>query len=138
MKKLFDDLVYQPEDIIAFTDGIPGIESSNRFILVRNEDYAPFEWLVSVEESSLRFAMLNPLLVYPEYKLNVHHDHLSCLKTQNLEDLLLYVFVTVAEIPQESTMNLMGPILINISERIGKQIILDNSQYGTKEPLIRT
>ena len=137
MEKIYENLVYSADDVITFADGVPGFESSKKFVVIRNENYAPFEWLVCIDGAKLRFAMLNPMVVYPEYTPNISKAQVEGLNLQNTEDVLMYVFVTVAENPSDSTMNLMAPIIINTKEKIGRQIILDNSPYSTREPVVR-
>ncbi len=131
------DLVYSPEDVIIFKDGIPGFYENREFVIVRDEQYAPFEWLVSIDESQLRFAMVNPMIVYPDYNPHITRSQIEGLDLTNPEDVLMYTFVTVAENYEESTINLMGPVLINTARKEGRQIILENSKYSTKEPIIR-
>jgi flagellar assembly factor FliW len=137
LEKIYENLVYSADDVITFADGVPGFESSKKFVVIRNENYAPFEWLVCIDGAKLRFAMLNPMVVYPEYTPNISKAQVEGLNLQNTEDVLMYVFVTVAENPSDSTMNLMAPIIINTKEKIGRQIILDNSPYSTREPVVR-
>jgi flagellar assembly factor FliW len=36
----------------------------------------------------------------------------------------------------ESTANLMGPLFINIREKVGKQIIIENDAYSLRERII--
>jgi flagellar assembly factor FliW len=81
--------------------------------------------------------MLNPMVVYPEYAPNISKAQVEGLNLCDTEDVLMYVFVTVAENPSDSTMNLMAPIVINTKEKVGKQVILDNSPYSTREPVVR-
>ncbi|MCL2845165.1 MAG: flagellar assembly protein FliW [Chitinivibrionia bacterium] len=137
MEKIYENLVYSADDVITFADGVPGFESNKKFVIVRNENYAPFEWLVAVDGEKLRFAMLNPMVVYPEYAPNISKAQVEGLNLCDTEDVLMYVFVTVAENPSDSTMNLMAPIVINTKEKVGKQVILDNSPYSTREPVVR-
>ena len=137
MEKIYENLVYSADDVITFADGVPGFESSKKFVVIRNENYAPFEWLVCIDGAKLRFAMLNPMVVYPEYTPNISKAQVEGLNLHNTEDVLMYVFVTVAENPSDSTMNLMAPIIINTKEKVGKQVILDNSPYSTREPVVR-
>ena len=138
MEKLYDNLVFSEEDIIIFEDGIPGFENNKKFVIVRNENYAPFEWLVCVDGTKLRFAMLNPMIAYPEYSPNISRAQVEGLNLDNPDDVLVYSFVTVAANPNESTLNLMAPVLINTKEKRGRQIILENSQYSTREPVMRS
>jgi len=137
LEKIYENLVYSADDVITFADGVPGFESSKKFVVIRNENYAPFEWLVCIDGAKLRFAMLNPMVVYPEYTPNISKAQVEGLNLHNTEDVLMYVFVTVAENPSDSTMNLMAPIIINTKEKVGKQVILDNSPYSTREPVVR-
>jgi len=36
-----------------------------------------------------------------------------------------------------STANLVGPVVINKTNRVGKQIIVDDDRYSTQEPVLR-
>ena len=137
MEKLYENLVFSQEDVITFADGLPGFENNKKFVIVKNENYAPFEWLLCVDGTKLRFAMLNPMVVYPEYSPNISRSQVDGLNLQNAEDILMYAFVTVSTNPSESTLNLMAPIIINTKEKTGRQIILENSQYSTREPVMR-
>jgi flagellar assembly factor FliW len=133
----FEDLVFSPDDVITFNDGIPGFEDNKKFVIIRNENYAPFEWLVCVDGTKLRFAMLNPMIVYNEYSPNISRTQVEDLCLQNSEDILMYAFVTISALPSESTLNLAAPVIINTKEKLGRQIILENSQYSTREPVMR-
>ena len=52
------------------------------------------------------------------------------------KELLLYVIVTLKQPLSESTANLMGPLFINIRERVGKQILIENDAYSLREPIL--
>ncbi len=137
MGDFFKDLVYSKDDIITFPSGIPGFEKSRQFVIVSIPEYTPFEWLVCIDGSRLRFAIINPLLFAPEYAPGMVREQFDDLEVKKPDDLLLYTIVTIRENPLESTANLVGPILINREKRVGKQIILDDDRYSTQEPLIR-
>ena len=55
MPDLFDNLVYEQRDVISFKDGIPGFESYRDFVIVKVPEHDPFEWLVCIEDTKLRF-----------------------------------------------------------------------------------
>ena len=137
MGDFFKDLVYSKDDIITFSSGIPGFDKSQQFVIVSIPEYTPFEWLVCIDGSRLRFAIINPLLFAPEYSPAMIKEQLEDLEIRQPEDLLLYVVVTIRENPLESTANLVGPLIINRNKRLGKQIIVDDDRYSTQEPLIR-
>ncbi len=137
MPDFFDDLVYSKEDVITFPSGIPGFENNKEFVLVQIPDYAPFEWLVCVDGTRLRFALVNPMLFLPDYSPKMVKGQIEELKIEKPEDVLLYVIVTIKENPANSTANLVGPIVVNKRSKIGKQIIVEDERYSTQEPIFR-
>jgi flagellar assembly factor FliW len=137
MGDFFKNLVYANEDIIRFQSGIPGFEQNKEFVIVSIPEYAPFEWLVCIDGSQLRFAIINPLLFEPGYDPKIIKEQLDDLAVETPEDLLMYVIVTIRENPLESTANLVGPIILNRRKKIGKQIIIDDDRYTTREPILR-
>lgn len=137
MSDFFKDLVYSKDDIITFNSGIPGFEKSQKFVIVSIPEYAPFEWMVCIDGSKLRFAIINPLVFEPEYNPSFVKEQLGELSIEKPEDLLLYTIVTIKDNPLESTANLVGPVIINRIKRLGKQIIIDDERYTTQEPIIR-
>ncbi len=137
MSDFFQDLVFSKNDVITFPAGIPGFEVIRDFVIVSLPNYHPFEWLASVDGSKVKFPIINPLLFSPAYNPVLAKEQLSDLLLEKPEDVVLYVIVTIRENPLESTANLVGPVIINKSKKIGKQIILDDARYSTQEPILR-
>jgi flagellar assembly factor FliW len=137
MADFYSNLVYAKEDIISFPAGIPGFETSKEFVLVSIPDYVPFEWLVSIDGTRLRFAIINPMLFLPDYAPALLKEQLLELEIEKPEDVLLYTIVTIRENPLESTANLVGPLIINRQKRVGKQVIVDDDRYSTQELILR-
>lgn len=129
--------VFSPEDVITFAAGIPGFEHNKEFIIVRLPDYLPFEWLVAADGSGLRFAIVNPMAFRPDYAPNIIKEQLGDLKFDSPDDVLLYTIVTIRPNPAESTVNLIGPVFINKTRRIGKQIIIDDDRYSTRDTIFK-
>jgi flagellar assembly factor FliW len=137
LNDFFKNLVFSEKDEIFFESGIPGFEQSKKFVLVQIPDYLPFEWLACTDGSKLRFAVINPMMFRPDYTPNIPKAQLKDLGLEKAEDVLLYCIVTIRKNPAESTANLSGPIVINRTKRIGRQIILDDERYGTQETIIK-
>ena len=137
MVDFFEDLVFSEADIITFPAGIPGFENRKQFVVVSIPQLAPFEWLVCVDGTHLRFAIINPLLFSPDYAPKLNSERLAELSVDDPKDLALYSIVTIKENPIDSTANLAGPVFINKIKKIGKQIIIDDDRYSTQEPIVR-
>ncbi|MFP4164041.1 MAG: flagellar assembly protein FliW [Chitinispirillaceae bacterium] len=137
MNDFFENLVYSPDDIITFPSGIPGFEHKREFLVVSIPEYKPFEWLVCTDGSQLRFAIINPLIFAPDYNPALSKEQLEDLKIEKPEDIIVYSIVTIKDNPLDSTANLTGPVFINKTRKIGKQIIVDDVRYSTREPILR-
>lgn len=137
MGDFFKNLVYSNDDIVSFPAGIPGFENNKQFVIVSIPEYAPFEWLVCIDGSKLRFAIINPLLFAPDYSPKIIKEQIEDLHVDKPDDFLLYAIVTIRENPLDSTANLIGPVLINRLKKLGKQIIIDDDRYTTQEPILR-
>jgi flagellar assembly factor FliW len=137
MTDFFEDLVFSPDDVITFPGGIPGFEKHDQFVVVPMPQCEPFSWLVCVDGTHLRFAIINPLVFIPEYAPKLSKEHLTELNVDDLGDLILYAIVTIGKNPVESTANLAGPIIINKTAKIGKQVLIDDDRYSTQDPKIR-
>jgi flagellar assembly factor FliW len=135
-KKVLHGLEYTDPDIIRFESGIPGFEGLRNFLLAMNPEFEPFVWLYSVENVQIRFLMVNPLLFRPDYAPKMGKEQIADLKIQNQDDLMLFVIVTLNPNHRLSTVNMAGPVLVNIKSKLGKQIILDDGRYSIREKMM--
>ncbi len=124
------------KDVISFPGGIPGFENSHRFVILSSEEYQPFHWLQCIDGEDIRFAIINPLVVKPDYEPKMGKAELESLRLSHPDDLLLYVIVTLKTPLKESTANFLGPLFVNVKERVGKQIIIDDKRYSLRERII--
>ncbi|MCL2220606.1 MAG: flagellar assembly protein FliW [Chitinispirillia bacterium] len=137
MADFFEDLVFSPEDVITFPGGIPGFEKHKRFVVVDMPQCEPFSWLACVDGLALRFAIINPLIFIPDYSPNFSKEQLTDLGHCEIADLVLYAIVTIGDNPEESTANLAGPVIINKTAKLGKQVLIEDDRYSTQDPIIR-
>ncbi len=124
------------DQVIHFPNGLPGFENARKFIIMSVPEHQPFHWMECVDGNDIRFAIINPLSFRPDYEPKVKKDELVALNIQDRKELLLYVIVTLRQPLLESTANLMGPLFINIRERVGRQIIIENDAYSLRERII--
>ncbi|MDR3207345.1 MAG: flagellar assembly protein FliW [Oscillospiraceae bacterium] len=131
----FGDVNIAAGKIIHMPDGLPGLEGFTRYALLSTEETDPFHWLQSLEAADVSLAVINPYLLFPEYKPLVPEGVFTQLGVDRTEDVLV---LTVAVIPQDfrhMTTNLLAPVLINTKNNCGKQVILENGEYDLRHPI---
>lgn len=128
---------FEEEDIIHFNKGLPGFENLNKFILFTAEENDIFSILHSVENEEIGLVVISPFIFFKEYEFKLSDEKIKVLKITSPEDVLVLNTVTLNNNINNITTNLKAPIIINIKERLGEQIILDNDKYGIKHPLFR-
>ncbi len=130
-------LPWTEDQVIRFPGGLPGFENARKFIIMSVPEHQPFHWMECVDEgNTIRFAIINPLSFRPDYQPKIKKEELASLNINDPKELLLYVIVTLRSPLMESTANLMGPLFINIREKVGKQIIIENDAYSLRERII--
>ena len=70
--------------------------------------------------------------MFKDYDIMIPQTAIDKLKIEKAEDVVVYSIVVVPEDIRKMTANLLGPIIINHKEKLGKQVILDDSRYTTK------
>lgn len=111
--------------VFNFHDGIPAFEASKRFVLLLNPNIKPFVYLKSLDMDDLGFVCVDPFIVCKDYSVKVPAKDLSILGLKTPESALVLSMVTVDKDPQNTTCNLLAPIILNTESYIGRQVILD-------------
>lgn len=137
ISKVHGKIHYDEKDIITFKKGIPGFENLKKFIIVNQEGYEPFKLLHSIEDNDIALVVTSPYEFYKDYEINLNNDIIEHLKIKEPSEVLIIVTVTLNSNVKNITMNLQGPIVINTSNNLGEQIILDDSKYKVKTPLMK-
>lgn len=97
----------------------------------------PYKLLHSLEDEDVGMIVISPYDFFKEYEINLSDEVIKNLNIKSPEEVMIINTVTLNSDPRKITTNLQGPIIINISNNFGEQIIVDNSQYRIKEPLMK-
>ncbi|WP_054957462.1 flagellar assembly protein FliW [Paenibacillus dakarensis] len=121
------------EQIYQFPKGIPGFEQETSFALLSMEG-GPFAYLQSLKEKELAFVLADPFVFYPEYEFELPDSESTELA---LKEGHVYVrnIVTLKDPIEQSSINLLAPIVMNTEKKIGKQVVLHHSSYRTSHRL---
>jgi flagellar assembly factor FliW len=133
----YGTIEYDPGDLIHFPDGVFGFSELRDFIpLVLDEnDDNTILLLQSVENPDVAFAIINPFALDPEYNPVLTPEELSYLKVTSENDLSYYVITVLHNDYLDNTVNLKAPIVINPDQRVGMQVILNDSSYSYRQKL---
>ncbi|MFL0197088.1 flagellar assembly protein FliW [Clostridium sp. WILCCON 0269] len=132
-----DVLNYEEKDIITFKRGIPGFDHLRKFILVPVEENNSFYILHSIEDNTIGIVVVSPFDLFKNYEFDLSEDKAAELKIKSEEDVFVVNTVTLNSKLEHITINLKAPIVININQNVGEQLILDKAEYPIKYPLFK-
>lgn len=132
----FGEIDVEESEAIEMPNGIIGFPELKKFILLDHDKDSPFKWLQSIDDGGIAFVLINPLLFHPDYTVEVTEAEVGDLDLKQEEDAVISVIVTMPTNPQNMTANLKAPLIFNLKNRKGKQIILNNSKYSTRHHII--
>jgi flagellar assembly factor FliW len=90
-----------------------------------------------VDTPDLAFVIINPFLVQGDYLKDLSREEEALMKNDNDDEILVFSLVTIPMGKVEkATVNLMGPIIVESKSRNAKQVILANSGYSHRHPMI--
>ena len=135
----FGTLDIPDERAIDFGPGLLGFPESQRYVLVEIEDDEDYFWIQSVEIDDVAFLCIRPWDFFPDYELDVSDDVQEQIELHDPVDSEVFLLLTTHHENEELvdiTANLLGPIILNSSNRKARQVVLNNSEYTTREPLV--
>ncbi|MFZ5753277.1 MAG: flagellar assembly protein FliW [Bacillota bacterium] len=131
--KHFGEIEVVGDKVITFPHGIIAFEDKKRFVLIDSEDKKlPLSWLQSIDDPSLAFVVMNPFVFKKDYEFDIPQDAVAELAINKHNDVHILVILVIPEDITKMTANLLAPLVINIENRKGKQVILDDTRYATK------
>lgn len=124
-----------PEQVMHFEDGLPGYESLRDFAFLVIEESEPFHWLQAVGDPDVSLAVIDPFELFSDYAPSVDDKVLEALGVEKPEDVLLLAVCVIPPDVRQATVNLLAPVLLNLKKNVGRQVIVDNPAYLTRQPL---
>jgi len=125
------------EAVLTFPQGLLGFVEARRFCLL---PYAPshvLRWLQSVEDPMLAFLTVEPHQFFPSYEIVLSEADMRYLELDRPEEAAVLALLTISRDREAVTADLAGPIVINIRNRRGRQILVDDPRYATKHLVAR-
>ena len=94
--------------------------------------------MTSVEDPETGFVVVEPWVFYPDYEFDLDGGTSQRLGADAPGDSLVMCVVTLGDHPEDATVNLLGPIVVNRHTREACQAVLDPSLFNVHAPLSRS
>ncbi len=133
----FGPITVRDDQIISFNPGLLGFSQYHRYVLIEHLQESPFIWLQCVDNPNLAFVVIDPAYVVPQYQPGNLSEVMKELAADSPQDLKTLVILTIPPgQPEEMTANLMGPLVINLRNRRGKQLVVESPEYSHKHLIL--
>ncbi|MFJ7921346.1 flagellar assembly protein FliW [Lysinibacillus fusiformis] len=134
--KFLGEIEIWEQDILTFEHGLLGLEDEKKFVLLPIDADLPLAILQSVDNVEIGFVIAYPFAFKKDYSFDISEDDRNQLQIEKEENVLTYSIVTMRETFQDSTINLLAPIIVNMDKKCGKQIVLqDNKSNPLRYPM---
>ena len=122
--------------VIEFVHPMRGFADRQRFALVQLDDDGALCALRSLEDPDLRFLVAPPAPFFPDYAPEVDDEVAADLGISTAEDVLLLVVLNAGGSLEDTTANLLAPVLVNVSTLQAGQVVLDDPALSVAVPLV--
>ena len=120
--RIFGKIEIDDNKIITIPNGLLGFEKYTRYVIAYDSDKESkngIMWLQCVDEPELAFPVMDPMFIIKDYRPVVEDEWLAQIG----------IFESDEELYVLSVLTVKAPIVINISTRLGCQIIVNNEEY---------
>ena len=129
----FGTIEFAKEDVVEFVSGLVGFEKLRSFIFIEHADNSPFRWMQSLDDPNVAFLVVDPVHYVPQYAPEMPQAIAEQLDLEPETARLVYTIVTIPPgKPEEMTINLAGPIVINAERRTAQQIVVEDEAMSVK------
>ncbi|MCF6284572.1 MAG: flagellar assembly protein FliW [Candidatus Hydrogenedentes bacterium] len=125
----FGNVEVADDSVVTFTQPIIGFQEFRRFVLLPGPEDSAVVWLQSTESADLAFLLMNPKDVVPDYRAKLGQHELAELAVTSVDELDIYTILVVSDDVSKVRTNLKAPVLLNPKQRLGKQTVLERSDY---------
>lgn len=126
------------DKVFEFSAGLYGFPNLKRYVVEEIPGGGDiFKQLISVDDPTVGFTLVFPNALFPEYAPDIPAEDLKAVDAEGPEQVMLYAIANVPDQFRDATANLRAPILFNPFTRKGRQVILADDRYRTRERLFK-
>lgn len=128
------------DEALCFEMVLPilGYENESKYVIIEHKENSSFRWLQSMQTPDLAFAVTIAGCFGIDYTFELPDEQQSALGIVAAEEILaLNIVVIPHENPKAATINLVAPLVFNLTNRKGGQIILNDPKLRIDYPLLK-
>lgn len=117
----FGPIEIESDDVLLFPEGLIGMPACRQFVLLADAENSVLAWLQSTERADVAMAVVSPRRFIPSYQLRLARRELAPLALADVSEA--QVLVIVGRNDRGITVNLRGPLVLNLERGVGRQVI---------------
>lgn len=129
----FGTVQVEDDRVLEFTGGLLGFASFTQFVLLQPDPEGIFLWLQSIDSPELAFVVTDPSHWCQDFEAVIRREHLEQLDLSSVDEARLLVIVNKYD--DALTANLQGPLIVNIRNRRGMQVVLADRRWTTRREI---
>ncbi|MBU6152687.1 MAG: flagellar assembly protein FliW [Bdellovibrionales bacterium] len=133
----FGQIEVSTDEIISIPSGILGFPDDQNFCLVDPGDETLILWLQSLSNPRLAFPVLEPRIFKSNYIVRLSAAELRELRLSSIQEASVFTILTIPNQLPEMTANLKAPLVINVRDRVAKQVVLQENDQPIKHPMFK-
>lgn len=134
----FGEIDIEESSCFEMISPILGYDNEKKFALIEHGDNSSFKWFQSLKTPDLAFVVSLAGLFGIDYAYELPEDIQEKLEIKAVEDVLTVNVVVIPQgKPQETTINLLAPLVFNVGTKKGAQIILTGTDYTVDYPIFK-
>jgi flagellar assembly factor FliW len=132
---LFGTLFVRDEDVLDFREGLLGFSRCTRWLLLEGKKPGT-AWLQSADIGALAFLLIDPFTTFDGYTAHLGPSEVRQLDANDPSQIAVFAIVTLpSSNDPQPTANLRGPVVINVSSRLGAQVLSSAETWSVRQPL---
>lgn len=126
----FGEVDVDDDAVISMPEGMLGFSEITRYVLIQHRDGSPFLWYQAVDEPNLAFVVVDAFTFFPDYEVIMSSEDVKILDCSQPGDLAVFLVVVIPDNPEDMTANLRGPLVINVTNKVARQVVLTDDKYS--------
>ncbi len=131
----FGKVIADESDVITFPEGLLGFADLRKFVLLDDPNDEIFAWLQSCESAPIAFPVLDPEVFVESFKVTLTKADQEALKFTAESQPRYLSIITIPDDPTQMTANLKAPVILNVSQKIARQCVLQDNHLAIREPI---